>query len=67
MTNIIDKHAALHDAEWAKLSINITEYNEYMTLQLSKILDFDIWFEHSTNLEFPKEWYSMIRESAAHK
>lgn len=57
----------LSEAEWAKLSALIRDYNSYVDERLKTIMEFDIWYEHSTAQDFPKQWYSMIRESASHK
>jgi hypothetical protein len=67
MNKIIEKQDILSEQQWAELSLSISEYNEYFMQQLNKIFEFDIWFEHSKSKDFPKEWYSMIRESKAHK
>ena len=67
MNKLIQKRDILDDNQWAELSESVTEYNEYILMQISKIFDFDIWYEHSKNKDFPKVWYSMIRESDAHK
>jgi len=55
--------AELSEAEWNKLSGLIKEYNSYVEDRIKTIMEFDIWYEHSTTQDFPKHWYSMIRES----
>lgn len=59
--------AELNVVEWEQLFSLIKEYNTYVEDRLKTIMDFDIWYEHTTTLDFPREWYSMIRESDSHK
>lgn len=40
---------------------SIEHYNEYVMERLKLIIDFDIWYEHTTGKAFPKEWYSIIK------
>lgn len=49
------------EAENAQLLSAFEQYNEYIVEQLKNIEDFDVWYEHSFEAEFPKCWYSLIR------
>lgn len=44
-----------------RLLLVLEKYNAYITEQLKKINDFDVWYETSFSQEFPKCWYSIIR------
>ena len=57
----------MNDAEWEKISKLLIEYNQYVEGRIKQIMDFDIWFENSKGIEFPKEWYTIIRDSNANK
>lgn len=59
--------AELLPEEWAELSNNIKLYNEYVMERIKLIMDFDVWYEMSTSKDFPKKWYSMVKETAIHK
>jgi hypothetical protein len=65
--SFIEANTKLSEKDTTDLSSSIREYNEYMLSQINKIFEFDIWYEHTKNKEFPKEWYSKIRRSEAHK
>lgn len=62
-----EESATLSEEQWKELSSFIEQYNKYVEFKLKTIMDFDIWFEHTTSKDFPREWYSMIRESGTHK
>lgn len=62
-----DESTGLTSEEWKLLNDNIQEYNKYVDERVRLIMDFDIWYESTHACEFPKKWYSMVRESAYHK
>lgn len=43
---------------------SLEDYNEYIMERLKLIYDFDVWYEHTTNNPFPKEWYAVIQEGS---
>jgi hypothetical protein len=65
--NIIEESKTLSDEQWDNLFASMREYNKYVDLKTKAILDFDVWFEHSNSMDFPKEWYSMIRKNSEDK
>ena len=43
------------------LMIQMSKYHEYVNNIISKIKDFDIWYETTYGNNFPKEWYTFIK------
>lgn len=49
------------DKQNAQLLTALEQYNLYLMDQISKIEDFDIWYEQNFKSDFPKCWYSIIK------
>lgn len=47
----------------------IESYNAFVMMHIKNIPDFDIWYEMSSGLPFPKDWYTYIKagEISSHK
>jgi hypothetical protein len=67
MKKLLDPHKELNEKNWKDMEEAITEYNAYIEIHLKQIFEFDVWYEHSKNIDFPKDWYSMIRDTKSHK
>lgn len=46
-----------------ELSSALSKYNIHIKNILNNIEDFDIWYMKTFNTQFPKEWYTFIKQS----
>lgn len=64
MSIINDDCEVVNEVLWNELASYIEEYNRYVEERIRTIMDFDMWYEHTTAKEFPNEWYVLINANA---
>jgi hypothetical protein len=54
---------SIDDEDDSELAQQIREHNKYMMAKLRAIMEFDVWYEHTTGKDFPSEWYGKVRRN----